>query len=726
MNRINELKDCDDIVDWLLINSFNKLDHDTKFYIINSLRPKPNLITLKLSDNRQNRGFNTGWYDKCVWLTGSIKREKLFCWQCLLFSNQSEYTAWSKTGYSDLKNLPRSIERHTKSKEHIASSCKLALFGKLNIVTAIDSARKNAIIAYNSQVTENRNYLRKLIDITIFLASQDLAFRGHNETTESANRGNYKELLSLFAKSDPSFSTFLNNNIFSGTSKIIQNDLIDCISFVLKEHIDNDIKHANFFSWQVDETTDISCSSQLSIIARYVKDGKVQERFLGFYDVSSGRTADDLFNLLVNHCEKYDFRNKLIAQTYDGAAVMASHLNGLQSKIKTVAPQALFTHCHAHALNLILSKACNYNKDSRIFFSNLSGFAPFFSKSTKRTNVLNTICGHRLPSNNVTRWNFTSRAVFTVHSHRERLIEVFNFIIDAEDFKNDSQTIREAVGLKNYLTDSKFCFLLEAFKLIFEQTDVVFSILQNKLTDINFARNRLTALMKTLRDYRTDEKYFNHIYDSLNLDSEPVQKKRKVTLDLPNIQQNYKQIFIEILDTVIMQIEIRFKDLDKLTFFDLLTFDKHASYSKNFPENLLDNLLAQYPFFDKIQLRNELSVVYNDPQMFEQCKTHPEILDFMFKNELQCCMPEFYKLLSIVLTIPVTSASVERSFSTLKRIKTYSRNTMNQNRLSNVALISVEKELVTFLSRGNNFYDNIIDRFANMQNRRIPLIFKTE
>nr|CAI5852748.1 unnamed protein product [Callosobruchus analis] len=47
---------------------------------------------------------------------------------------------------------------------------------------------------------------------------------------------------------------------------------------------------------------------------------------------------------------------------------MASELNGLQSKIKSVAPQALFTHCYAHALNLVLSKACNINKHARIFF----------------------------------------------------------------------------------------------------------------------------------------------------------------------------------------------------------------------------------------------------------------------------------------------------------------------------------------------------------------------
>nr|CAI5849736.1 unnamed protein product [Callosobruchus analis] len=627
MDKLQEVSECGDLVDWLLLNSFSVLNVETKLHVVNRLgRSCPNLITLKSTDGIQNRGFSNNWYGKCQWLTGSIKRQKLFCWSCLLFSNQTEYTTWSKLGFADLKNLRRALDRHSKSKEHLASQCKIKLFGKQNIATSIYSARKTAIISYNNQVRENRNNLKKLIDITIYLAGQDLAFRGHNESSESYNRGNYKELVSLFEKYDDNFNKFINNNVFSGTSKTIQNDLID-------SNQKSEVRV--FFSWQIDETTDISCLSQLSIIFRYVKNGEVVERFLGFYDVSSGRTAEDLFNFLMSHCEKFDFKTKLVAQTYDGAAVMASELNGLQSKIKSVAPQALFTHCYAHALNLVLSKACNINKHSRIFFSNLTGA--------------------KLPSNAATRWNFTSRAVFTVLANKQSLIEVFNFIINNDSFKNDNHTIREAT-----------------FNLIFAQTDVV--------------------------GLETEE---------------PTQKRRKITLDAAvDIEQSYRVIFNEILDTVIMQINVRFGDLEKL--------HKFSVYAKDFLTDLFTSLTKQYPTFDEIQLKNELLVIYNDLQMFDGCTTQNQILEFMHKNELHECLPELYKLLTI---IPVTSVSVERSFSALKRIKTYTRNTMDRNRLSNIALISIEKPLLNLLSKNEpQFYDKIIDHFANSTNRRIPLI----
>jgi hypothetical protein len=178
----------------------------------------------------------------------------------------------------------------------------------------------------------------------------------------------------------------------------------------------------------------------------------VVERFFGFYDISSGRTSEDLFKLLMENFAKFNMKEKLVAQPYDGAAVMVGELNGLQRKIKDVAPQATFTHCYAHdVLNLVLSKSCNSIRDVRIFFSNLSEFATFFSKSIKRTNVLDNICGNRVPPNALTRRNFTSKVVFTINKNRPKSIEVFDYLIDNDEFQNDQQSMREAIRSKSYL-----------------------------------------------------------------------------------------------------------------------------------------------------------------------------------------------------------------------------------------------------------------------------------
>ena len=48
-------------------------------------------------------------------------------------------------------------------------------------------------------------------------------------------------------------------------------------------------------------------------------------------------------------------------------------------------------------------------------------------------------------------------------------------------------------------------------------------------------------------------------------------------------------------------------------------------------------------------------------------------------------------ILCIMLTMPVTSATAERSFSVLRRLKTYVRSTMNNDRLSSLALMHIHR-----------------------------------
>lgn len=109
----------------------------------------------------------------------------------------------------------------------------------------------------------------------------------------------------------------------------------------------------------------------------------------------------------------------------------------------------------------------------------------------------------------------------------------------------------------------------------------------------------------------------------------------------------------------------------------------------------------------------------------ENCTTPYDILKYFHEHDLNLCMPELFKLLCISVVLPVTSASAERSFSALKRIKTYIRNTTGQARLSNMAKISIEKEFIKLNENDSHFIDEIIDHFADQKKRRIPLIYKS-
>ena len=75
-----------------------------------------------------------------------------------------------------------------------------------------------------------------------------------------------------------------------------------------------------------------------------------------------------------------------------------------------------------------------------------------------------------------------------------------------------------------------------------------------------------------------------------------------------------------------------------------------------------------------------------------------------------------YVVLRILMTIPVSVASGERSFSRLKLIKTYLRSTMSQDRLNGLAM-SIEHVVGDSID-----YDEVIDIFAKNKVRKQPFL----
>ena len=69
-----------------------------------------------------------------------------------------------------------------------------------------------------------------------------------------------------------------------------------------------------------------------------------------------------------------------------------------------------------------------------------------------------------------------------------------------------------------------------------------------------------------------------------------------------------------------------------------------------------------------------------------------------------------------MLTIPVATASAEKSFSKLKLIKIYLKSTMSQERLSALSVLSIDAEIGASVS-----YDTILKRFSEAKSRKVRL-----
>lgn len=173
---------------------------------------------------------------------------------------------------------------------------------------------------------------------------------------------------------------------------------------------------------------------------------------------------------------------KLVAQSYDGAAVMSGKDRGVQANIKQKYPNAYLVHCYAHQLNLIMAQASSQNNQIRLFFANIQDISAFSSNSPKRVALLNEIVERKIPRSVPTWWNFKSRTVNVVYEYREELIACMEAI---EDGRLGSNTIltNQATAIKRMLEDQKFIFWLTFFHYLMPHFDILFSQLQKRGTD---------------------------------------------------------------------------------------------------------------------------------------------------------------------------------------------------------------------------------------------------
>ena len=87
-----------------------------------------------------------------------------------------------------------------------------------------------------------------------------------------------------------------------------------------------------------------------------------------------------------------------------------------------------------------------------------------------------------------------------------------------------------------------------------------------------------------------------------------------------------------------------------------------------------------------------------------------EILKFVMDAD---CYPNVSVAYRILLTIPMTVASAERSFSKLKLLKNYLRSTMSQERLNGLAMCTIERDILDTIDL-NTVLDNFASRNAQI------------
>ena len=311
------------------------------------------------------------------------------------------------------------------------------------------------------------------------------------------------------------------------------------------------------------------------------------------------------------------------------------------------------------------------------------------------------------------------------------------FKFQVSDIDSDPKTNSEAKGLaNNELGEYEFIVAIVIWYEVLYAVNLVSKQLQSKDMIIDVAIEKVQGLIVFFQNYR--ETGFLEALETakgiaLEMDiGTSFRKRREIKRkrhfdenpDVPDVatlspEESFRiSYFIPIVDQAISSLTRRFEQYQgyQKMFGFLFTSETLQSLDNESLKSSCDNLEAALEKDGKYDIdANELYAELKFLQNFiPQENMGPlEILKFLKRHN---SFPNASIAYRVLLTIPVTVASAERSFSKLKLLKSYLRSTMLQQRLTDLAQISLESELLEKIE-----YERIIEEFISSNTKRLKL-----
>ena len=727
---------------------FSSLPDKQKDFIINRGPFRPDYDAVRKTTKimpRQSRYFQKRWYSESDWVEYSVLENSVYCFPCRLFPTDSGNArkTFTSEGLTDFSNADKAFGKHVNSEGHLFAYARWKEYRSNSVPGSNISSQLSKQL--HEQQTEAARAKAQLCKVLVrilsaikFLAKQSLAFRGHDETDESINSGNFLELIKYTAEFDEVLSTHLQStSIKPGQarkhktylSKDSQNVFIQLLSDHLLRTLASKINSAIHYCLQIDGTRDLAGHEQISLVLRIADErGVVQQYFLGFYQCAS-QTSESLEQFVVSVLENLRIPlENCRCVNFDGASNMSGRVNGLQARIRKLVPRVIFFHCAAHRLNLVVVAACRCIAEAANFFGIVQSVYNFIANAPTRRLLFEegwrTHCeGKQLTLKKLceVRWGCQRRALrVMVDGYAAVLYALENFL----ETSPDPKTRAEANGLLKQVESFEFAFLLHLFYPLLEMTGVVSDRLSSEnldllemLTLINGLRVQLNQERSGdsdagFRDCWTAATKFADKHE-INIPTEISKRRTYVsrrTDENPNNQHFHANIadyfrcnvYNTVLDKARTCINERFNDESVPLII---------AFSAVFPKHLLHDSSE-----DSLKKITELVMFYGDdfssvPQVcsqwklfrciccsdtsrgeVEKCKSISHLVAWICSNNHDKAFPQVFHLYRLLLTLGLATVKNERTFSKLKLIETHLRTSMRQERLSALGLLSVERE----------------------------------
>ena len=683
---------------------------------VNDEKPNQPNITFpgrRFGNETFERSLQYSWFGRWRWLHYVTDKDCVLCFTCnqavakgLAHLNTDNHTTFSKEGFSNWKKAREKFTQHELSDIHSNSVCALA---------TLKSTPINAMLSDLAAREQNtaRTVLELLFRTIKFLGREGIPLRGHTHRD-----GILWQLMLERTHSLPQAREWMmrRDNWMSDTT---QNEILEMFAHAIQREIVSDSQHGSFFGLTADGTTDISACEQFSCCLQFVDaDLKAQNVFLGFYNAHDS-SAETLFACIKDIFLRLNIPlERMQGYCFDGASNMSGHISGVQARLKAECPESLYVHCSNHALDLVLQEVA---REVRLIADTLNfvqGVSVVIRESPKRTQLFRSLFGSEEVVCNIlglcpTRWCIRTAAISRVIAAYTALLETLKAL--EQDRTVRAETRAKISGLYRQGTQARTYFGLVCSEALFAPCEAVARSLQSKTSTARAALESVRVLqqrMQGLREENAVKQLMEKVKTYAGANSLRMPQPCRVSKTPARIrcttepealvsdygEAQWRRHFIEAVDLIQTEIGRRFDQVGmkvaaqrETTLIDAANQNLSGLNEVQLPEK-----------FDRARLQMQLTLLgdltkgrrFISVAEVAECVSalHPETRQLFKEVEL---------FVELCLCLPVSAAPSERSFSALRRLKTWLRSTMSQKRLTHLALMQVHSNILDRLDIGS-------------------------
>lgn len=406
---------------------------------------------------------------------------------------------------------------------------------------------------------------------------------------------------------------------------------------------------------------------------------------------------------------------KCVGQGYDGCSTMAGKDNGVQKRLRDIFPKALFVHCASHRLNLVVNDLNNVLQ-VRNAVGTVKDVINFFRESTIRRKYIPNI-----PSLCETRWSQKYKSISIVNANIDAIIEA----LEKLSAEGNSTTRKTAYQLSSAVTRAEFLFSLKLIAKYSALLEPVVTTMQSKSIDMLQCKRHIGSILNVIRSHRESPE---NVTGKLLAEAEktgfaidpprtlPRQKHRANSPASSAKEYWNRAVTIPYLDSLIVSLETRFGQESTPAY--ALSLLNPVNVTKMSLEEFERDTEAFVNFYEIDNFAGEVEVWYQHCSSMKADGKNIEDLDLIdLLSEARSLFPATAKAIKIALAQPCTTCTIERSFSTLRRVKTWLRSTMIEQRLNALCLLSVHRQMVN--NAREKFIELALERFAEDKRRMI-------